>query len=471
LRERLRGARQRLHELFPMSDQLWLDWVNDELKQVKVGPGQETRSSCCSSCGAVQARGQPLACTRSSTIPAMHAAAAAAVLAAAGCHWLLLARVAPRHATPKRTSPPALRLQDSSDIERIKGLYQEAVQDYLSVDVWAAYLDFVSSLLLCLLLCLLPAARLAPPLWRALVASVQQHRHRCSVPGRPPHSHPLHLAHVGVRAPGALLARRPGPGQRAGQGAGPRLRRARPPPQVRAFDPEVSEDTKAGAAAFRALCESALTAAGLHLAGGGQLWRIYREFELQQEGGGAGDDKQVRAAPRRRCARGCGLGCPAGRAFAQPCCRGWPAPACAAARRPPPPRRRSACGSCSSGSCRCRWRAPPRCWPSTRRGSRARARWVGRDAAAPQRRARLRLSTPRAPSSALPAPAAGGSPGAEALRLLPRAPRADHCCAPAHPTRPPAGRAGTRGQGLREGCCRGGHAAAVRAGGGGRQDC
>lgn len=69
LRQRLRAARQHLHELFPMSEQLWLDWVNDELEAVK----------------------------------------------------------------------------DSSDIERIKKLYEAAVKDYLSVPVWAAYLDFVKT--------------------------------------------------------------------------------------------------------------------------------------------------------------------------------------------------------------------------------------------------------------------------------------------------------------------------------------
>ncbi len=62
---------------------------------------------------------------------------------------------------------------------------------------------------------------------------------------------------------------------------------------MRTFDPEVSEATKAGAVAFRALCESALTAAGLHLAAGAQLWQIYRDFELQLEGGEGADEKQV----------------------------------------------------------------------------------------------------------------------------------------------------------------------------------
>jgi hypothetical protein len=94
-------------------------------------------------------------------------------------------------------------VKNTSDIERIKKLYAEAVKDYLSVPVWAAYIDFVKT-----------------------------------------------------------------------------------------FDPEVSEMSKEGVSSFRSLCETALTSAGLHLASGGQIWALYREFEVQLEGSSAADEKQ-----------------------------------------------------------------------------------------------------------------------------------------------------------------------------------
>lgn len=45
---------------------------------------------------------------------------------------------------------------------------------------------------------------------------------------------------------------------------------------VQQLDPAVQEGTKEGVAAFRALCEEALTAAGLHISEGSRLWSIYR---------------------------------------------------------------------------------------------------------------------------------------------------------------------------------------------------
>ena len=45
---------------------------------------------------------------------------------------------------------------------------------------------------------------------------------------------------------------------------------------VREVDPAVSAHTPAGVKAFRALCEEALTAGGLHVAQGATLWSIYR---------------------------------------------------------------------------------------------------------------------------------------------------------------------------------------------------
>ena len=50
---------------------------------------------------------------------------------------------------------------------------------------------------------------------------------------------------------------------------------------VRDFDPEVQERTPEGLAKLRALSEAALAAGGLHVAEGGRLWGVYREWEQQ----------------------------------------------------------------------------------------------------------------------------------------------------------------------------------------------
>lgn len=34
MRERLRSARQAMHERFPLTESLWFDWINDELEDV-----------------------------------------------------------------------------------------------------------------------------------------------------------------------------------------------------------------------------------------------------------------------------------------------------------------------------------------------------------------------------------------------------------------------------------------------------
>lgn len=57
---------------------------------------------------------------------------------------------------------------------------------------------------------------------------------------------------------------------------------------MREFDPEVSAKTGSGLKKFRALCESALVSAGLHVSEGSRLWAIYRGFEMALEEGGAG---------------------------------------------------------------------------------------------------------------------------------------------------------------------------------------
>ncbi|KAF6257164.1 hypothetical protein COO60DRAFT_1271527 [Scenedesmus sp. NREL 46B-D3] len=69
LRERLRQARQRMHDLFPFNENQWMDWINDEMA--------------------------------------------------------------------------AISSQD--DIERIKALFQLAVQDYISVPIWESYLEFLKA--------------------------------------------------------------------------------------------------------------------------------------------------------------------------------------------------------------------------------------------------------------------------------------------------------------------------------------
>lgn len=35
LKERLRAARQRMHDLFPFNEQQWLAWIDDELDNIK----------------------------------------------------------------------------------------------------------------------------------------------------------------------------------------------------------------------------------------------------------------------------------------------------------------------------------------------------------------------------------------------------------------------------------------------------
>jgi hypothetical protein len=45
---------------------------------------------------------------------------------------------------------------------------------------------------------------------------------------------------------------------------------------LREADPEIAAHTAAGAAAFRAVAEDALTAAGLHVAGGARVWAAFR---------------------------------------------------------------------------------------------------------------------------------------------------------------------------------------------------
>lgn len=68
MRERLRDAREAMHGLFPLSEGLWLDWINDEL-EAAASDG------------------------------------------------------------------------DGGDLSYVKALYGAAVEDYLSVDLWVAYLE------------------------------------------------------------------------------------------------------------------------------------------------------------------------------------------------------------------------------------------------------------------------------------------------------------------------------------------
>ncbi len=65
LNVQLRSAHERMSGLFPLSEQLWMEWVNDELAQV----------------------------------------------------------------------------QSAEDIARVQGLFDQAVQDYLSVGLWCSYLE------------------------------------------------------------------------------------------------------------------------------------------------------------------------------------------------------------------------------------------------------------------------------------------------------------------------------------------
>ncbi len=44
-------------------------------------------------------------------------------------------------------------------------------------------------------------------------------------------------------------------------------------------DPEVSAFTKAGVSRFRGVAERAITAAGLHVRSGHEIWEAWREYE------------------------------------------------------------------------------------------------------------------------------------------------------------------------------------------------
>ncbi|KAG2446465.1 hypothetical protein HYH02_008457 [Chlamydomonas schloesseri] len=61
------------------------------------------------------------------------------------------------------------------------------------------------------------------------------------------------------------------------------------------LDPEVKEHTAEGADRYRALCEEALAAAGLHLAEGHKLWAKYRKYELAAEAKAAAAGQRVAA--------------------------------------------------------------------------------------------------------------------------------------------------------------------------------
>jgi len=115
-----------------------------------------------------------------------------------------------------------------------EALLDTAVQDYLSVPVWARYLRCARS----------PA--------------------RCTCCDRAARVPPAARARQGwVRAP-----------PRA------RLRGASPRRFLQDSDPDVRARTDAGLAKFRAVAERALTAAGLHLPAGAQLWTAYRRSPL-----------------------------------------------------------------------------------------------------------------------------------------------------------------------------------------------
>ncbi|KAG2433859.1 hypothetical protein HXX76_008213 [Chlamydomonas incerta] len=61
------------------------------------------------------------------------------------------------------------------------------------------------------------------------------------------------------------------------------------------LDPEVEEHSAEGADRYRALCEEALAAAGLHLAEGHKLWAKYRKYELAVEAKAAAAGQRVAA--------------------------------------------------------------------------------------------------------------------------------------------------------------------------------
>ncbi|GFH32120.1 squamous cell carcinoma antigen recognized by T-cells 3 [Haematococcus lacustris] len=62
---------------------------------------------------------------------------------------------------------------------------------------------------------------------------------------------------------------------------------------VMELDPAASALTPDGVKAVRAVCEEAITAAGLHVADGAALWAAYRQYELKVLAAGQGGDKQV----------------------------------------------------------------------------------------------------------------------------------------------------------------------------------
>ncbi|KAF8058134.1 sart3 [Scenedesmus sp. PABB004] len=128
LRERLRQARQRMHDLFPFNEGQWMDWINDEMDA----------------------------------------------------------------------------LASAEDVGRVKALFAAAVEDYVSVAIWESYLEFLQGV-----------------------------------------------------------------------------------------DPEVSGKTPAGLAAFREAAEAAITAAGLHLSEGPELWKLFRAFEQGLAEAAPADEKQV----------------------------------------------------------------------------------------------------------------------------------------------------------------------------------
>ncbi len=153
-----------------------------------------------------------------------------------------------------------------------EALLDTAVQDYLSVPVWARYLR---------------CARSPPPPARPRPASAQP------AARRPRHCAARRAARgavgPGARSPARCTccdrAARVPPAARARQGwvrAPPRarLRGASPRRFLQDSDPDVRARTDAGLAKFRAVAERALTAAGLHLPAGAQLWTAYRRSPL-----------------------------------------------------------------------------------------------------------------------------------------------------------------------------------------------
>jgi len=153
-----------------------------------------------------------------------------------------------------------------------EALLDTAVQDYLSVPVWARYLRCVRS-----------SPRAPPPCVRAACGApaaalcraagrTRRRRARCPV------ACPLYLLRPrGPRSPGRQGS--PGLGARA---AGRAPEGASPRRFLQDSDPDVRARTDAGLAKFRAVAERALTAAGLHLPAGAQLWTAYRRSLLSR---------------------------------------------------------------------------------------------------------------------------------------------------------------------------------------------